>query len=89
LARNLDDFYETLILKKFGPFSALFMINLAKIRPLIFPAPPKFFSVPFVFCGRNFGLLATLCIMLTDLQAFTQARFAFQNAKVALKRFEV
>jgi hypothetical protein len=45
--------------KKFGPFSALFYKS-AESSALDFPGLTQFFSAPFVFCGRNFGPLATL-----------------------------
>jgi hypothetical protein len=62
-AKNVTVLVQTQTTKKFGPFSAsfrLFFDKSAKSSAPDFPGPIQFFSAPFVFCGRNFGPLATL-----------------------------
>jgi hypothetical protein len=52
-AKNMFVLGQNQTIKKFGPFSVLFDNSVKS------SAPYNFFSAPFVFCGRNFGPLAT------------------------------
>jgi hypothetical protein len=61
-AKDMNVLMQNQTTKKFGPFSAPFLINLPKVRAQTLPAPSNFFSAPFVFYGRNFGPLATLVV---------------------------
>ena len=53
---NITVLVQNQTTEKFGPF----FDKSAKYLAPDFPGPKHFFSAPFVFCGQNFGPLATL-----------------------------